>query len=116
MRTDTHSLRGITVVELAGKLTIEEGTPQLRAKVRDLLGAGAIRMVLDLSKVTYIDSTGIGTLVASYTSTANRGGQLELLHVTPKVRHLLSITGLLAVFEIHEDEESAVGSFFSKDS
>ncbi len=116
MKTDTHSLRGIRVVELAGKLTIEEGTPQLRAKVRELLGAGATRLVLDLSKVTYADSTGIGTLVESYTSTTNRGGQLKLLKVTPKVRHLLSITRLLTVFETFEDEESSVRSFSSTDS
>ena len=101
----------VNVLDLQGRITIGEGSVQLRDAVRNLLDAGRHRLILNLSGVAYIDSSGIGELVSSYTTTKNTGGRLKLLHPTKKIKDLLMITKLLTVFEIYEDEEAARQSF-----
>jgi anti-sigma B factor antagonist len=101
----------VTILDLIGRITIGEGSLQLRDAVSRLLEAGRNRIILNLEGVTYVDSSGIGELVSRYTTTKNQGGQLKLLKLTKKIKDLLMITRLLTVFEIYEDEESALASF-----
>ncbi len=101
----------VTILDLIGRITIGEGSLQLRDAVSRLLEAGRNRIILNLEGVTYVDSSGIGELVSRYTTTKNQGGQLKLLKLTKKIKDLLMITRLLTVFEIYEDEQSALASF-----
>jgi anti-sigma B factor antagonist len=101
----------VVLLDLQGRITIGEGSVQLRDAVGRLLAAGRQRIVLNLEGVTYVDSSGIGELVSRYTTTKNQGGQLKLLKLTKKIKDLLMITKLLTVFEIYEDEEAALSSF-----
>jgi anti-sigma B factor antagonist len=101
----------VTVLDLSGKITIGEGSVQLREAVRGLLDEGKKSILLNLGDVSYVDSSGIGELVSSYTTTNNQGGQLKLLNLTKKIQDLLMITKLLTVFETHDNEETAVGSY-----
>jgi anti-sigma B factor antagonist len=101
----------VTILDLSGKVTIGEGSVQLREAVRGLLDGGKKKILLNLGDVSYVDSSGIGELVSSYTTTNNNGGQLKLLNLTKKIQDLLMITKLLTVFETYDNEEAAVASF-----
>jgi anti-sigma B factor antagonist len=101
----------VTVLDLDGKITIGEGSVLLREAVRKLLDEGKKKLLLNLGDVSYVDSSGIGELVSSYTTTNNNGGQLKLLNQTKKIHDLLTITKLVTVFETFDDEEAAVASF-----
>jgi len=101
----------VTVADLSGKITIGEGSVQLREKVRDLLDEGSKKILLNLRDVSYVDSSGIGELVSSYTTLNSHGGKLKLLNLTKKLQDLLMITKLLTVFETFDDETEAVNSF-----
>jgi anti-sigma B factor antagonist len=104
---------GVTILDLSGKITIGEGSVQLREAVRRLLDSGNKKILLNLGDVSYVDSSGIGELVSSYTTTNNNGGQLKLLNLTKKIQDLLMITKLLTVFQTFEKEQEAVASFAS---
>jgi len=106
---------GIMLVDLRGRITLGPETEALRAKLKELLNAGQQRIILNLGEVTYLDSVGLSTLVASYTSARNAGGNLKLLHLPRGVQQLLQITRLSTVFEIYEDLATAVESFKSND-
>jgi anti-sigma B factor antagonist len=110
-RVISHPGGDVTVLDLIGKITIGEGSVQLRDAVSHLLGAGRNRIILNLESVAYVDSSGIGELVSRFTTTRNAGGQLKLIRLTKKIKDLLMITKLLTVFEIYEDEESAMAGF-----
>ncbi|HKF58833.1 MAG TPA: STAS domain-containing protein [Blastocatellia bacterium] len=101
----------VTILDLSGKITIGEGSVQLREAVRRLLDEGKKKILLNLGEVAYVDSSGIGELVSSYTTTNNQGGHLKLLNLTKKIQDLLMITKLLTVFETFESEGSALESF-----
>jgi anti-sigma B factor antagonist len=101
----------VTVVDVAGTITLGEGSSQLRDTVRDLLEGGHKNILLNLSDVTYIDSAGVGELVAAYTTVANRQGSLKLLGLTKRVKDLLQITKLYTVFDVHENETHALKAF-----
>jgi anti-sigma B factor antagonist len=101
----------VTILDLSGKITIGEGSVQLREAVRRMLDEGRKKILLNLGDVSYVDSSGIGELVSSYTTTGNNGGQLKLLNQTKKIHDLLTITKLVTVFETHDNEETAVASF-----
>lgn len=101
----------VVILNLAGKITIGEGSVQLRDAVEKLLEAKRNRIILNLAGVTYVDSSGIGELVSRYTTTKNTGGRLKLLNLPKKIKDLLMITKLLTVFEIYEDEQAALESF-----
>lgn len=101
----------VTILDLSGKITIGEGSVQLRETVRQLLDDGKKKILLNLGDVSYVDSSGIGELVSSYTTANKSEGQLKLLNLTKKIQDLLAITKLLTVFEIHENEDSALTSF-----
>ena len=111
MKTSTRQVDGVTIVDLSGRITLGEGSVVLRDLVRELLGKGNKKILLNLGEVTYIDSSGIGELVSAFTTVRNGGGELKLLNLTKKVHELLQITKLYTVFDIKDDEAAAVGSF-----
>jgi anti-sigma B factor antagonist len=101
----------ITILDLSGKITIGEGSVQLREAIRKLLEESKKKLLLNLGEVAYVDSSGIGELVSSYTTANNQGGQLKLLNLTKKIQDLLMITKLLTVFETFDNEKAALESF-----
>jgi anti-sigma B factor antagonist len=101
----------VTVIDASGKITLGEGASALRDELRELVKKEQKNILLNLSDVTYIDSSGIGELVSAYTSITNQGGRLKLLGLTNRVKDLLQITKLYTVFDVHEDESHAVRSF-----
>ena len=101
----------ITVLDMDGRITIGEGSVALRSAVRRLLEEGKKNILLNLAGVGYIDSSGIGELIANYTTVGRSGGQLKLLNLTEKVQDLLVITKLLTVFDVYEDESEALSSY-----
>lgn len=111
LRATNRDIGDTTVVDISGRITLGEGSALLRTLIRQLLDQGRKYIVLNLSDVTYIDSSGIGELVSSFTAVKKEGGELKLLHLTKKVHDLLLITKLFTVFDVHNDEEKAIGSF-----
>jgi len=111
MKVSSRQVNGITILDLSGRITLGEGSVVLRDNVRDLVGKGSKQILLNLGDVTYIDSSGIGELVSAFTTVRNQGGELKLLNLTKKVHDLLQITKLYTVFDIKDDEITAVQSF-----
>ena len=111
MKTSTRQVDGVTIVDLSGRITLGEGSVVLRDTIRDLLGKGDKKLLLNLGDVSYIDSSGIGELVSAYTTVRNQGGELKLLNLTKKVHDLLQITKLYTVFDIKDDEATAIKAF-----
>jgi len=101
----------VTILDLTGEIRIGGGTTELRVTIRDRILQGHNKILLNLSGVKYIDSSGIGELVANYTTASRDGGQLKLLNLTQKVQDLLVITKLLTVFDAYDNESEALGSF-----
>jgi anti-sigma B factor antagonist len=101
----------VTILDLDGKVTIGEGSVALRNAIRRLLGEGKSKILLNLAGVGYVDSSGIGELVSSFTAVNKEGGTLKLLNLTQKIQDLLAITKLLTVFDVFEDEGSALSSY-----
>jgi len=102
---------GVTVLHLAGRVTLGEESNQLRTKIKTLLGEGKARLVLDLADVSYIDSAGLGTLVAGFTSAQNQGASMKLANLTKRFNEQLHITKLVTVFDVYESVDEAVKSF-----
>ena len=111
MKATSRSAGNVDIIKLDGKITIGAGDTQLREVITNAVSAGKTNILLDLSKVTTIDSSGIGELVGSYTTVTNRGGKLKLLHLPAKLNELLHVTQLITVFEVYENENEAVASF-----
>ena len=101
----------VTILDLNGKVTIGEGSVALRNTIRRLLGEGKHKILLNLGGVGYIDSSGIGELVSSFTAVNKEGGTLKLLNLTQKIQDLLAITKLLTVFDVFDSEADALASF-----
>jgi len=101
----------ITVLDMDGRITIGEGSVALRSAIRRLLEEGKKNILLNLAGVGYIDSSGIGELVSSYTAINKEGGQLKLLSLTQKLQDLLTITKLLTVFDAYDTEADALSNF-----
>ena len=101
----------ITILDMDGKVTIGEGSVALRTTIRRLLGEDKKKILLNLAGVGYVDSSGIGELVSSFTAINKEGGQLKLLKLTQKIQDLLAITKLLTVFDVFDDEGEALSSF-----
>ena len=101
----------VSVVDVVGRITLGEGASALRENIRGLVGKGNKKILLNLNDVSYIDSSGIGELVSGFTTVTNQGGVLKLLGLTKRVKDLLQITKLYTVFEVFDDEATAVRSF-----
>lgn len=103
---------GIVILDLKGRLIVGEPVSSLREKVRELIDDGKLNIILDLENVDYIDSTGLGGLVISFTSVKKAGGALKILKLSKRNVELLVLTKLTTVFEIFIDEQDAINSFF----
>jgi anti-sigma B factor antagonist len=111
MQIHTRTVGDVHVLDISGKITLGEATKTIRNTVSDLLENGGRKIVLNLRDVNYIDSSGIGELVRTYTTVTTEGRQLKLMNLTKKIRELLVITKLLTVFQVFESEQAAVASF-----
>src|SRR5438045_68773 len=101
----------VTILDIRGRIILGEETGALRDTIRELLAEGKKKIILNLADVDYIDSTGVGELVGSFTTVRNAGGELKLLNLTQKVHDILNVTKLYTVFDIKDDEFTAVKSF-----
>ena len=111
MEINKRTVGDIQILDCSGKIVLGEGTMTVRNTVRDVLAENGKKIILNLGDVNYVDSSGIGELVSTYTTVTNAGGQLKLLNLTKKIQELLAITKLLTVFQVFEDEKAAVASF-----
>ncbi len=111
MTITTREVSHVTIVDIAGRISLGDETGKLRDTVRDLIAADKKKIVLNLAQVDYIDSSGVGELVSSYTAVRNAGGEMKLLGLTKKVHDVLYVTKLYTVFDIKDDEFTAVKSF-----
>jgi anti-sigma B factor antagonist len=111
LKSSTRQVDGITVLDLSGRITLGEGSVVLRDVIREILGKGNKKILLNLGDVTYIDSSGIGELVSAFTAVRKEGGELKLLNLTKKVHDLLQITKLYTVFDVKDDETAAISSY-----
>lgn len=114
MSLDIHQREreGIVILDLKGRLVVGEPIASLREKIRELSEAGRNNVILNLQGVDYIDSTGLGGLVISYTTLKKANGALKVLNLTERNIELLILTKLTTVFEIFDEEQDAVNSFF----
>jgi len=111
MKSSIRDLGDIRIIELSGKITIGAGDVKLRELISRAVEDDKNNIVLDLGGVTAIDSSGIGEMVACYTTVTKRGGQLKLMHLSPKITDILQVTQLITVFDVFDDEREALGSF-----
>jgi anti-sigma B factor antagonist len=111
MHITTREVSHVTIIDIEGRITLGDETGQLRDTVRNLIAEGKKKIVLNLAHVDYIDSSGVGELVSSFTAVRNSGGELKLLALTKKVHDVLHVTKLYTVFDIKNDEFTAVKSF-----
>ena len=102
---------GVEIIKVDGKIIVGAGGVQLRDVIGDAMDAGQLKLVMDMSGVTTIDSSGIGELVTSYTTFTSRGGKLKLLHLPAKLQELLRVTQLITIFEVYDNEAAALASF-----
>ena len=107
----SREVDGVTVLDLNGRITLGEGSVQLREAIRDLISKGSRTILLNMGDVNYIDSSGLGELVSAYTTAKNQGASVKLLNLTKKVKDVLQLTKLYTVFDVFEDEASAIASF-----
>ncbi len=110
-KMNTREVNDISVMDLSGQLTMGDACASLRDEVRDELGHGIRKIILNLAEVTYIDSAGLGELTSAWMAAKNRGGQLKLLSLTKRVHDLMQITKLYTVFDVYDDEKKAIASF-----
>ncbi len=108
MNIHTRTVGDAHVLDIDGRIVLGKETMAVRNTIKDLLHNGVKKIVLNLREVNYIDSSGVGELVSSFTAVAKEGGQLRLLNLTAKVREILAITRLLTVFQDYDNEREAV--------
>ena len=101
----------VTILDMSGEVRIGEGAVSLRDSIRQLADQGKKKVLLNLAGVKYMDSTGVGELIANYTTITRQGGQLKLLNLTDRIQNLLVITKLLTVFDSYDNEAEALKSF-----
>lgn len=111
IKTSTRQIESVVIVDTIGELRLGEGTNVLRRVISELLDDDYKSILLNLRDVRHIDSAGVGELMSCYTSVQNRGGQLKLMNLSKNVHNLLQITKLYTIFEVAEDEPSAIASF-----
>ena len=113
LKISNREVEGVGVVELAGRIVLGEESNAMREQIKSLLAGGQKKIVLNLDHVTYIDSAGLGALVAAHHSARSQGAALKLAHLGSRFQEILQVTKLLTVFEVHDSEAAAVRSFSS---
>jgi len=116
MTLNERRIGNVTVLDLKGRLVLEDGDAVLRARVNELIEQDRTQIVLNLKDITYIDSCGVGVLIAKLVSIRNKGGDLRLLNLTERSRRLMEISQLLNVFAIFDSESEALSSFMDQTS
>jgi len=111
MKIEKREKNDVTIIDLKGKILMGEGIDELRNTIKELLDNGVKKILLNFEDVPYLDSTGLGEVVRSYTSVKKADGQIKIVNLTNKVKDLLSVTKLITVFETFEDEDKALESF-----
>jgi anti-sigma B factor antagonist len=111
LNIDKREVAHVTILDIAGRIVLGEEIGALREAVRGLVAGGTKKIILNLAEVDYIDSSGVGELVGSFTTVRNAGGELKLMNLTQKVHDVLHVTKLYTVFDIRDDEFTAVKSF-----
>ncbi|MBZ5575831.1 MAG: STAS domain-containing protein [Acidobacteriia bacterium] len=111
VKLNTRQVGNVSVIEVAGRITLGEGSSALRDAVNGMLAKDQKNIVVNLGEVPYVDSSGIGELVSAFSSVKKSGGQLKLSNLTKRVKDLLRISRHDLIFEIHEDEAAALQSF-----
>lgn len=101
----------VTVLDMKGRVRIGGGTVALHKAIRSLVEEGKTQILLNLAGVNHIDSSGLGELVSSHITLSDKGGEIKLAHLTERLRELLTVTKLLSVFEVYDDEPKALASF-----
>jgi anti-sigma B factor antagonist len=104
----------VTVLQLGGRIVFGDGASELRARLNDLLDEARLKFLLDLRDVTYIDSFGVGVIAAKFVSVRRKGGDMKLLRLSPRSHHVMTISGLLKIFQSFESEEEGLRSFAKK--
>ena len=111
MTVSERAVGNVTILDVLGNVTLNDGAEQVRDKVRSVLQQGQKFLLMNLSKVSYMDSAGLGELVQAYSTVAKQGGKLKLVSPTKRLQDLLVITKLATVFDSFDDETAAVNSF-----
>ena len=111
MDITTRKVADVTIVDFKGRLAVGVSDSVLPKVVGEILNDGSKKILLNLGGVKNIDSSGIGELIANYTTVSRDGGQLKLLNLTDKIQNLLVITKLLTVFDSFDNETDALNSF-----
>ena len=111
LKMTNREVDGVSVVALDGRIVLGEESNALREKVKSLIGEGKKKVVLNMANITFIDSAGLGTLVAAHHSAKSQGAALKLAHLGSKFQEVLQITKLLTVFDVYSTEAEAVASF-----
>ena len=111
LRMSDRDVNGVTVIEIEGRIVLGEESNSFREKVKSLLAAGKKKIVLNLANVSYIDSAGLGTLVATFHSSRSQGATLKLANLGQKFKEVLQVTKLMTVFDTYENETEAINSF-----
>jgi len=111
LKASVRKAGDVAIVDLAGRITLGEGSGLVRSTIKDLVTAGQKNILVNLKEVSYLDSAGLGELVGSYASVTNMGGSIKLLHPQAKVHDLLQVTKLFTVFVTFDDENEALRSF-----
>ena len=111
MKIETRTIGDAKILDCSGRITLGDGTMVVRNTVRNIVDGGGKKIVLNFADVSHIDSSGVGELVSSYATVARHGGQLVIVHLTKRTRELLTLTKLLTVFKVFEDEKEALASF-----
>jgi anti-sigma B factor antagonist len=111
LNSSTRQVEGVSIVDLSGRITLGDASAVVRDVINDLLGKGNKKVLLNLGGVDYIDSSGIGLLVSSFTTVRSQGGELKLVNLSKRIGDLLKITKLYSLFDVKDDEAAAVASF-----
>ena len=111
VKLTTRQVNEVTVIDVSGRITLGEGSSLLRDELRSLIGSNRRKILLNLADVSYVDSSGIGQLVAAFTTVSSQGGQLKLLNLTKRLKELLQMTKVISIFEVFDDEKKAVATF-----
>jgi anti-sigma B factor antagonist len=111
MKIEKRKKGNVTILDLKGKILIGEGIGELREAINNSIKAKEKNLILNFDQVPYLDSTGLGEVVRSYTSVKKEGGMIKIINLTQKVKDLLSVTKLITVFDTFEDEDKAIKSF-----
>lgn len=114
MRVNERQLGGVTILDISGRISLGDGTALLRKTTRDLISQGKKNLLLNLSQVPHIDSSGIAELVSAFVAARREGGEVKLLNLTKRVRETVEIVKLGTIFEVFDDEAAALKAFASK--